>query len=368
MPINKSTGDIITADDIRNEFGPTGTVSFADYRVNESHGSLSNMKLDRLAGPNKNTDIPSTGVITFENFYNSRLNVVVKITHNDSVAKTVYNNNNTNNVKVIGGLRSRPTNTAGRRIYINVNQTIGGSAAQSGIRNACALTTGEWVNGAWATGAGTSVSVDIGGSGKIYGNGGRGGNGSNSGGDEAIGGRGGDGSSALGIEFGASNNKVHINNTGYIQAGYGGGGGGGGWNSPSKEAEDHTAGGGGGGGGAGFIIGEGGTGGSGWKNQKSGDGGDGGTQDGGGGGAGGSKGGAEGGEGGAGGEPSSNAGDGTEAGGDAGGGDGGEGGDNGYAIINENAATAINYSNSGGPYQSGTGSKVGDTATGVNPL
>ena len=369
MPINKTTGDIITAADIRNEFGPLGIVSMDAYRVSETHGSLTNMKLDRLAGPNKDTDIPSSGVITFENFYNSRLNVVVKITHNDSVAKTVYNNASSANVKCVGGLRRRPTNTAGRRIYINVNQTIGGSAAQYGIRNACALTTGEWVNGAWATGAGTSVSVDIGGSGKIYGNGGKGGLGANNGGDEAIGGRGGDGSSALGIEFGASNNKVHINNTGYIQAGYGGGGGGGGgWNSPNKEGEDHTAGGGGGGGGAGFLIGEGGTGGSGWKGQKSGDGEDGGLQDGGGGGAGGGNNGAEGGEGGAGGEPSSNAGDGTEAGGDAGGGDGGEGGDNGYAIVNENAATAISYSNSGGPYQSGTGSKVGDTATGVDPL
>ena len=144
MPINKTTGDIITAADIRNEFGPLGIVSMDAYRVSETHGSLTNMKLDRLAGPNKDTDIPSSGVITFENFYNSRLNVVVKITDNDSVAKTVYNNASSANVKCVGGLRRRPTNTAGRRIYINVNQTIGGSAAQYGIRNACALTTGEW--------------------------------------------------------------------------------------------------------------------------------------------------------------------------------------------------------------------------------
>ena len=358
MPINKSTGDVITADDIRDEFGPSGTVSFDDYRVSETHGSLTNMPLDKLAGANQDKNIPQTGVLSFSDFYNSRLNVVVKINQDDVEAGNVYDNNDSTRVKVVGGLRGRPdrSNMGGRRVYINVNTELESPAAHQGHQKRCTLRTGEWVNGQFNNnvGTGTSLSVDIGSSGKIWGAGGRGGNGGNHRGQNGQ-----DGSSALGIEFGASNNKVFINNAGYLQAGYGGGGGGGsGLDDPNKEGVDYSNGGAGGGGGAGNPHGEGGAGGEALHNGQAGS--EGGTTSGGDGGAeSGYSGSAEkgegneghGGAGGDGGGVGDSAGEGTAAHGNDGPkskeGGGGDGGDAGWAILNENASNCITVTGSG---------------------
>ncbi len=357
MPINKSTGDIITADDIRDEFGPTGTVSFDDYRVSETHGSLSNMPLDKLAGANQDKNIPSSGVLSFSDFYNSRLNVVVKINQDDVEAGNVYDNNDSTRVKVVGGLRGRPdrSNMGGRRVYINVNTELESPAAHQGHQKRCTLRTGEWVNGQFNNnvGTGTSLSVDIGSSGKIWGAGGRGGNGGNHRGQNGQ-----DGSSALGIEFGASNNKVFINNAGYLQAGYGGGGGGGGgYDDPNKESHDYENAGAGGGGGAGKIHGEGGGGAEAGSGHEGANGSEGGNTDGGdGGGASGFEGttekgsgnegtGGGGGEGGGVGSPATNGG--NASGNSVRNGEGGTAGASGWAILNENASNCITVTGSG---------------------
>ena len=260
----------ISMRDIKDEFGPNpgnniGPVSMEDYRLQEEDiDGLTDLPLDVNAGPSNNTDIPRTGSMSFENFYNAKLNVVVRMTSNtvpgddpsQQNARTIYNDNtNQSVVRCVGNLRSRPTagNMSGRRVIIDVNKQISSGSSQDNKntnRRQCAMRTGEWVSG-------TKLTVHIGANGSIYGAGGDGGDGN------AVGGKAEDGStgtSALGIDFGTASNKTKIINKGYIQAGYGGGGGGGGvTEDQEKDAEDDQyLKGGGGGGGAGVPAGEGG--------------------------------------------------------------------------------------------------------------
>ncbi len=260
----------ISMRDIKDEFGPNpgnniGPVSMEDYRLQEEDiDGLTDLPLDVNAGPSNNTDIPRTGSMSFENFYNAKLNVVVRMTSNtvpgddpsQQNARTIYNDNtNQSVVRCVGNLRSRPTaaNMSGRRVIIDVNKQISSGSNQNNKntnRHQCAMRTGSWATG-------TQLTVHIGSSGSIYGAGGDGGDG-NSVGGKAESGR--DGTSALGIDFGTESNPTQIVNNGYIQAGYGGGGGGGGTTEDQeKDAEDDQyLKGGGGGGGAGIPAGEGG--------------------------------------------------------------------------------------------------------------
>ena len=254
--------------DIKDEFGPNpgnniGPVSMEDYRLQEEDiDGLTNLPLDENAGPSNNTDIPRSGQMSFENFYNAKLNVVVRMTsqpgNNPSQqnARSIYNNNtNQSVVRCVGNLRTRPAagDMGGRRVIIDVNKQISSGSNQNNKntnRRQCAMRTGEWASG-------TELTVHIGSSGSIYGAGGDGGDG-NSVTGEAENGR--TGTSALGIDFGTASNQTKIINNGYIQAGYGGGGGGGGvMEAQEKDAEDdQQLKGGGGGGGAGVPAGEGG--------------------------------------------------------------------------------------------------------------
>ena len=260
----------ISMRDIKDEFGPNpgnniGPVSMEDYRLQEEDiDGLTNLPLDENAGPNNNTDIPRNGQMSFENFYNAKLNVVVRMTSNtvpgnnpsQQNARSIYNNNtNQSVVRCVGNLRTRPNanQMGGRRVFIDVNKQISSGSNQNNKntnRRQCAMRTGEWASG-------TLLTVHIGSSGSIYGAGGDGGDG-NSVTGEAENGR--TGTSALGIDFGTSSNPTQIINNGYIQAGYGGGGGGGGvMEDQEKDAEDDQyLKGGGGGGGAGVPAGEGG--------------------------------------------------------------------------------------------------------------
>ena len=232
----------ISAQDIKNEFGEVnGTVPLGSYRVSQTKGAL-NLAIG--------DGVPTSGTISFDNMRNKRLNIVVdyysggtisRDGNGDSLlnAKTKYNDNN--GVHVIGGLKSRPSNTSAHRVRIHVNKSIGG---KKGGQNVCALRTGSWDNG-------TDLIVDVGGSGKIYGGGGDGGEGGN---DMDAGNAGQDGASALGIDF---NTTVNVASGGLIRCGFGGGGGGGGGRQTDK-GSDRRAGGGGGGGGQGFPGGAGG--------------------------------------------------------------------------------------------------------------
>ena len=237
----------IKASDIRNEFGEDGAgkVRLGAYRVAETRGELTLAIGD---------GVPTTGPISYGNMRNKRLNIVVdyyadnpnlnRTTNGDATmnAKTRYNTQN-ERVRVIGGLKSKPGNTSPHRVRIHVNQSIGG---KSGEQTICALRTGAWDNG-------TSVIVDVGGSGKIYGGGGKGGQG----GDVDTSGHAGEnGASALGIDYNGT--TVNVASGGLIRCGFGGGGGGGAGRQNDKGSE-RTVGGGGGGGGQGYPGGAGGS-------------------------------------------------------------------------------------------------------------
>ena len=236
----------ISALDIRNEFGETGEgkVALGSYRVSQTKGELT---------LNIGDGVPGSGTISFDNMRNKRLNIVVDYYADNPNLNRAANGDNTMNartrydqqnerVHVIGGLRSKPSNTAPHRVRIHVNQNIGG---KSGERNICALRTGNFD-------AGTSLIVDVGGEGAIYGGGGAGGQG----GDVDTSGHAGEnGASALGIDH--TGTTVNVASGGLIRCGFGGGGGGGAGRQNDKGSE-RTVGGGGGGGGQGYPGGAGG--------------------------------------------------------------------------------------------------------------
>ena len=236
----------ISAQDIKNEFGEhSGKMRMSDYRVSQTVGELT---------LNIGDGVPSSGAISFDSLRNKRLNIVVdyygdnanlnRAANGDATmnAKTRYNDQN-DRVTVIGGKRSKPSDTSGHRVRIHVNQNIGGKKGESTI---CALRTGSWNSG-------TSLIVDVGGEGAIYGGGGHGGQGGDV---DSSGHAGEDGASALGIDYNGT--TVNVASGGLIRCGFGGGGGGGAGRQNDKGSE-RTVGGGGGGGGQGYPGGAGGS-------------------------------------------------------------------------------------------------------------
>jgi len=234
----KSSGSPLSFSEIESEFGTNNSRSLGNYRVSQTVGSLSNKPLD--------TGIPQSGSISFSQFYDKRLNVVVDFHTGGTVsrvnAKNRYNNNR---VTVIGGFRGKKE--AGSKILIHVNKTIGSA---KGNQANVALRTGSWNSD-------VVLSVDIGSSGRLYGAGGDGGKGADSWSDGGSqnGGSGGNGTSALGIEH--EETAVNVQSGGKIHAGAPGGGGGAGARQVDSGA-DRSGCGGGGGGGAGLPAGNGG--------------------------------------------------------------------------------------------------------------
>ena len=235
----------ISAQDIKNEFGEVGgTVPLGSYRVSQNCGEL-NLAIG--------DGVPQSGTISFDNMRNKKLNIVVDYYGDNPNLNRTDNGDNTMNaknryvnqnerVKVIGGLKSKPSDTSGHRVRIHINQDLGG---KKGGKNVCALRTGSWNSG-------TSLIVDVGGEGRIFGGGGDGGEGGN---DLDAGNAGQDGASALGIDYNGT--TVNVASGGLIRCGFGGGGGGGSGRQQDK-GSDRRAGGGGGGGGQGFPGGAGG--------------------------------------------------------------------------------------------------------------
>ena len=248
----------ISFSQIRTEFGDgtntsTSPVRLGQYRTtdssftNESPGDFSNLPLD--------TGIPTSGTINVDSFHGKKLNVIVdyysgSTENRPNVARTKYQAASASgNRVVVGGYKDRVINdSSGSKVIIHVNKTIGSSNASV---NTCAVRTGT----GWESG--TDLSIEIGGSGKIYGAGGNGGAGSSS----LNGSNGATGSSALGISY--SGTVVNLKSGAVIRQGYGGGGGGGGSNGIEEAGGqdslflEHV--GSGGGGGAGLPAGEGGT-------------------------------------------------------------------------------------------------------------
>jgi hypothetical protein len=197
--------------DIRDEFGANisgGGVSLGRYRNSDSNfsnknvGTLTNLPLD--------VDVPRNGTISASSFYSKRLNMVLDMygggTETRVNCRTRYNDSS--KVKVVGGYRSRPSNTSNTRVIVNVNKTFG---SETGATNRVAVRSGSW-------GSDCDLEFEIGSNGKIYGAGGNGGDGGSANGSG--GSSGSAGSSALGIEY-----SCVINNLGRIQSGYGGGSG-----------------------------------------------------------------------------------------------------------------------------------------------
>ena len=239
----------ISAQDIKNEFGEVnGTVPLGSYRVSQTKGALT---------LNIGDGVPGSGTISYDNMRNKRLNIVVDYYADNANLNRAANGADTMNAKnryvnqnervhVIGGLKSKPSNTSAHRVRIHVNQKLGGAKGGS---NVCALRTGSWNSG-------TSLIVDVGSSGKIYGGGGDGGEGGN---ELDAGNAGEDGASALGVDYNGT--VINVASGGLIMCGFGGGGGGGAVIQVVK-GEDRSAGGGGGGGVQGYRGGSGGHGGT----------------------------------------------------------------------------------------------------------
>tara|TARA_B000000609_G_scaffold125040_1_gene98974 strand:- start:331 stop:1362 length:1032 start_codon:yes stop_codon:yes gene_type:complete len=238
----QSSGQIKYSE-ITAEFGAPNTGGLGQYRLDggEDVGSLTNLPLD--------SGVPTSGQIKFSDFYSKKLNHIVdlhSIGDNTSrqIAKDRWNNGN---VHIVGSSKTgkgQPPNTEDDRVIINVNNII---RSVKGTQTHCALRTGNWDTN-------TTLEIEIGTSGKLFGSGGDGGTGGNA--NETAGTVGQTGSSALGIEY-----PCTINNLGVIQSGYGGGGGGGGntrttGGGKKSGATTNGSSGGGGGGGAGLPAGD----------------------------------------------------------------------------------------------------------------
>ena len=222
----------ISFSQIRTEFGDgtntaTSPVRLGQYRrddasfTNKSPGDFSNLPLD--------TGIPTSGTINVDSFHGKKLNVIVdyysgstELRPDDARAKYQAASASGNRV-VVGGYKDRVINdSSGSKVIIHVNKIIG-SAKDAVTR--CAVRTGT----GWESG--TDLTIEVGGSGKIFGaggNGGAGGGKSGSNGNANNGSNGGDGTSALGISY--SGTVVNLKSGALIRHGYGGGGGGGGSN------------------------------------------------------------------------------------------------------------------------------------------
>jgi len=242
----------ISFSQLESEFGRNNKRSIGDYRLNGGDnyvvgrgGTLGNLPLD--AG------VPQSGTIRFSDFYNKRLNMVVdyySLTERRRVDGRRKYNNRPQDVRCVGGFRTRPANSSGTKVMLHVNDTIKSEPADD--RKRVAFRTGSWNSG-------TTLQIDVGGGGKIIGAGGKGGSGADN--QNERGGDGKSGNSAIGLAYPVTINIA----SGGIVAGGGGGGGGGGGAYDTDKWDDELASGGGGGGGAGIPPGGGGTGGDSWE-------------------------------------------------------------------------------------------------------
>ena len=252
-----SAPNSISMGQIANEFGYTDSprTKLGDYRTLASGAnypqSIGALSFSSICG----TGSVATGnnQISMSQFRGKQLQQVVNFWSSGAGgfrlnAKSRYNNNgmigSNNQVAVVGGYRTRPSNSSGTKVHIHVNQAIGSERFDP---DHCALRTGSWDSS-------TTLQVDVGGSGRIQGAGGFGGDGANG---ATNGNQGGTGTSGLGVEY--SPTQVNIASGGIISGGFGGGGGGGGAHDHDYKSE-RTASGSGGGGGAGLPVGQGGTG------------------------------------------------------------------------------------------------------------
>ena len=315
----QSSGNPISFSQLENEFGKNTKRSLGDYRVSDNYANNRGGDSNAVGNLPLDTGIPQSGTIRFSDFYSKRLNMVVdyySLSERKRVDARRKYNNRPNDVRCVGGFRSRPSNSGGSKVILHVNDTI--YSEKDDNRKKVAFRTGNWNSG-------TDLRIDVGDSGRILGAGGDGGKGADNQGEK--GGDGKNGNSGLGLAYPAT---IRVFSGGVIAGGGGGGGGGGGAYDTDKW-DDELASGGGGGGGAGKPSGAGGKKGDGWEADGS-AGSNGSTYNGGGGGSGGDQGEAKGGKGGNGGNSGQNGQDGSGGSGEKTSG-GGKGGKAGYWIV-----------------------------------
>ena len=168
----QSSGQI-TLGDIANEFGYTNGSStrLGSYRTTNGQGnfplSLGSLSYSSIDGGGA---VPTSGQIKLSDFRGTQLQTVVNFygSGKGGIRLNAYSRYNAGDVTVVGGYRTRPSNTSGTRVKIHVNQNIG---SEKNSTNHCALRTGNGWN------SGTTLSVDVGSNGRIQGAGGGGGGG-----------------------------------------------------------------------------------------------------------------------------------------------------------------------------------------------
>ena len=148
------------------EFGTPNNGGLGEFRLSENVGTLTNLPLD--------TGVPQSGQIKFSDFYSKRLNQVVDLYSigNSTTRQNAKDRWNNGNVHIVGSSKTgktQPPDTVEDRVIINVNATI---ASAKGTQTHCALRTGNWDTN-------TTLEIEIGTSGKLYGSGGNGGTGGN---------------------------------------------------------------------------------------------------------------------------------------------------------------------------------------------
>ena len=163
------------------------------------------------------TGIPKSGSISFSDFYQKQLNIIVSYDKNENRPDGGKKYNNDNEITVVGGFRNKPNSSSGSKVILHVhpNKTIGSS---NNSRTHCALRTGS----GWEST--TELEINIGSNALVSGAGGDGGKGgkpgSKQGDDNAAKGLDGeDGSSAIGIQYPVD--KITIESGATVQAGGG---------------------------------------------------------------------------------------------------------------------------------------------------
>jgi hypothetical protein len=234
----------ISFSQISNEFGLPSGRNLGAYRVNQTVAALTRPLDD---------GIPTSGTISFSDFYSKRLNIVIYCRGNRVNARDLYNANQS--ITVIGGFASRPGSSSGKKVWIHTNEAIGSNISSNSAPNRqySSLITGGFDGG-------TDLRLDIGPSAVVSGAGGDGGRGGNSFYNNCEQGQSGRfGTSAIGVNY----QPITITNRGTIKGGTGGGGGGGvgfAHNHRRRGRSIHSlAPGGGGGGGLGSPGGSGGS-------------------------------------------------------------------------------------------------------------
>ena len=183
----------ISFSQLENEFGKNVKRSLGDYRVSDNFAYSNGGDSSAVGNLPLDTGIPQSGTIRFSDFYSKRLNMVVdyySLSERKRVDARRKYNNRPNDVRCVGGFRTRPSNSGGSKVILHVNDTI--YSEKDDNRNKVAFRTGNWNSG-------TDLLIDVGGDGRILGAGGDGGKGADNQGENGGDGKNGNSGDTLNV-------------------------------------------------------------------------------------------------------------------------------------------------------------------------